>query len=97
VDVKKAKKQKITNTCNQKKTFSCYTINVQGLTKREWLALLAHPAAKDPDAMIITEHHLPFTNGEGGVGQTDAAPMASWGEEATRLARGHVPCGLHQL
>ena len=38
-----------------------------------------------------------FENGEGGVGQTVAAPMASWGEEATRLARGCVPCGLHQL
>jgi len=36
-------------------------------------------------------------NGEGGVGQTVAAPMASWGEEATRLVRGCVPCGLHQL
>ena len=36
-------------------------------------------------------------NGEGGVGQTVAAPMASWGEEAARLARGRVPCGLHQL
>ena len=35
-----------------------------------------------------------FENGEGGVGQTVAAPMASWVEEATRLARGCVPCGL---
>jgi len=26
-----------------------------------------------------------------------AAPKASWGEEATRLTRGRVPCGLHQL
>ena len=38
-----------------------------------------------------------FENGEGGVGQTVTAPMGSWGEEAARLARGCVPCGLHQL
>jgi len=58
---KKAQKQKITNTNHQKNTCSCYTINIQGLTKRKWTALLAHPAVKDPDAIIITEHHLPFT------------------------------------
>ena len=59
---KKAQKQKIINTTYQKKTFSCYTIDMQGLTKKKWTALLAHPAAKVPDAIIITEHHLPFTH-----------------------------------
>jgi len=56
---KKAQKQKITNTNQQKSTFSCYTINIQGLTNidvasRKWTALLAHSAVKDPDAIIIT-------------------------------------------
>jgi len=59
---KKAKKQKIANTSHQKNTFCCYTISIQGLTKRKWTALLVHPAAQDPDAIIITEHHLPFTH-----------------------------------
>jgi len=67
---KKAKKQKITSTSQQKNTFSCYTINIQGLTKRKWTALLAHPAAKDPDAIIITEHHPPFTHTPSYVKQT---------------------------
>jgi len=40
------------------------------LTKRKWTALLAHPAAKDPDAIIITEHHLLFTHTPSYVKQT---------------------------
>jgi hypothetical protein len=67
---KKAQKQKIDNTSYQKNTIFCYTINIQGLTKRKWTALLAHPATKDPDAIIITEHHLPFTRTPSYVKQT---------------------------
>jgi len=67
---KQAQKQKITNTTYQQHTFSCYTINIQGLTKRKWTALLAHPVVTDPDAIIITEHHLPFTHTPSYVKQT---------------------------
>jgi len=52
---KTAQKQKIDNTSYQKNTFSCYTINIQGLTEKKWTALLAHPVVKDPDAIIITD------------------------------------------
>ena len=38
-----------------------------------------------------------FQNSEGGVVQMVGAPMASWGEEAARLARGRISCDLHQL
>jgi len=34
---------------------------------------------------------------KGGVGQTVAAPTASWGDKAPHLAMGRVPCDLHQL
>ena len=54
-----------------------------------------------PDLAGVAIFCTPITtvlqNGEGGVGQTVAAPMASWGEEAARLAQGRVPCGLHQF
>ena len=50
---------------------------------------------------LLVRHPRPLVekvqNGEGGVGQTVAAPMANWGEEAARLAQGRVPCGLHQI
>ena len=47
--------------------------------------------------LLTLRTYVLLKNGEGGVGQTVAAPMASWGEEAARLAWGRVPCGLHQL
>jgi len=52
---------------------------------------------KEEEGVKGREKFVFTQNGEGGVGQTVAAPMASWGEEAARLARGRVPCGLHQL
>jgi len=61
---KRTKKQKVTNTSQQKNTF--FTINIQGLTKRKWTALLA----QDPDELIITEHRLPFTHTPSYVKQT---------------------------
>jgi len=55
---------------NKKKETTKESINIQGLTKRKWTALLAHPAAKDPDAIIITKYYLPFTHTPSYVKQT---------------------------
>jgi len=60
-------------------------------------AIFAVPKTGSPAVKGNGILKMVLENGEGGVGQTVAAPMASWGEEATRLVRGCVPCGLHQL
>jgi len=42
------------------KPFNCYTINIRGLTQQKWKSILNHPSTKNPHAMVVTEHHLPF-------------------------------------
>jgi len=41
-------------------SFNCYTINIRGLTQPKWKAILNHPGTKEPHAIVIIEHHLPF-------------------------------------
>ena len=60
-DKEKPPKLKKTTTANQYTTpFNCYTINIRGLTQQKWKAILTHPSTKDPHAIVVTEHHLPF-------------------------------------
>jgi len=42
------------------KHFNCYTIHIRGLTQQKWKVILNHPSTKDPHAIVVTEHHLPF-------------------------------------
>jgi len=51
---------KKTTVSQHTKPFNCYTINIRGLTQQKWKAILNHPGTKDPHAIVITEHHLPF-------------------------------------
>jgi len=52
-------KKKATAT-QHTKHFNCYTINIRGLTQQKWKAIRNHPSTKDPHAIVVTEHHLPF-------------------------------------
>jgi len=52
--------KKKTSTTQHTKPFNCYTINIRGLTQQKWKAILNHPSTKDPHAIVVTEHHLPF-------------------------------------
>jgi len=54
------KLKKITTATQYTKPFNCYTINIRGLTQQKWKAILNHPSTKDPHAIVVTEHHLPF-------------------------------------
>ena len=57
---KPPKLKKITTSNQYTKLFNCYTINIRGLTQQKWKAILNHPNTKDPHAIVVTEHHLPF-------------------------------------
>jgi hypothetical protein len=35
-------------------------LSSRGLTQQKWKAILNHPSTKDPHAIVVTEHHLPF-------------------------------------
>ena len=42
------------------KHFTCITANVQQLTMKKWVSILAHPQAHTATAIVPLEHHLDF-------------------------------------